>query len=64
MADIAAYMQMSSPAVSHHLKLLKAAGMLASRREGREMLYRAADTALVRELHVIIERIGDISCPG
>lgn len=63
-ADIAAYVGMSSPAVSHHLRLLKSAGLAVSRRDGREMLYRAADTELVRELHRIIERIAEISCPA
>lgn len=61
--DIAAYVHMTSPAVSHHLRLLKAAGLIVSRRDGKEMLYRAADTELVGELHRIIERIGEISCP-
>ncbi|MBQ7545620.1 MAG: winged helix-turn-helix transcriptional regulator [Clostridia bacterium] len=61
--DIAQYMCMSSPAVSHHLRLLKTSGLIVSRREGKEMLYRAADTALVDELHRIIERIAEISCP-
>lgn len=62
-ADIAAYVGMSSPAVSHHLRLLKTAGLIVSRRDGKEMLYRAADTDLVQELHRIIERIAEISCP-
>ena len=62
-ADIAAYVGMSSPAVSHHLRLLKAAGLVGARRDGKEMLYRAADSELVGELHRIIERIGEISCP-
>ncbi|MCR4668769.1 MAG: metalloregulator ArsR/SmtB family transcription factor [Clostridia bacterium] len=61
--DIAAMMEMSSPAVSHHLRLLKAGGLIVSRREGKEMYYRAADTELAQELHHIIEKIGDITCP-
>jgi DNA-binding transcriptional ArsR family regulator len=63
-ADIAAYMEMSSPAVSHHLRLLKTAGLISSRRDGKEMLYRAADSDLAGELHHIIERIAEISCPS
>ena len=63
-ADIAAYAGMTSPAVSHHLRLLKTAGLIVSRRDGKEMLYRAADSELVNELHRIIERIGEISCPA
>ncbi len=62
-ADIAAYVKMSSPAVSHHLRLLKSAGLVVSRRDGKEMLYQAADSRLAGELHQIIERIAEISCP-
>ena len=62
-ADIAEYMEMSSPAVSHHLRFLKAAELVSSRRIGKEMLYKAADTGLASELHLIIERIAEISCP-
>ena len=61
--DIAEYMQMSSPAVSHHLRLLKAADLVTSRRNGKEMFYMAADSELVKELHLIIERIAEITCP-
>lgn len=63
-ADIAEYAEMSSPAVSHHLRLLKTAGLITSRRDGKEMLYKAADSELASELHHIIERIAEISCPG
>ena len=63
-ADIAAYMEMSSPAVSHHLRLLKAAGLIVSRRDGKEMLYRATGSDLADELHRVIERIAEVSCPS
>ena len=62
-ADIAEYMDMSSPAVSHHLRFLKTAGLVTARRTGKEMLYKAADTDLASELHLIIERIAEVSCP-
>lgn len=61
--NLACMMNMSSPAVSHHLKLLKSAGLIVSRREGREMYYKAADTELAQSLHHIIETVGDITCP-
>ena len=61
--NIAALTNMSSPAVSHHLKLLKASGLIVSRRDGREMYYKAADTEMVNSLHTTIESIADISCP-
>ena len=62
--NIAALTEMSSPAVSHHLRLLKSSGLIVSRRDGKEMYYRAADTDMVRSLHCTIEQIADISCPG
>jgi DNA-binding transcriptional ArsR family regulator len=61
--NIAAAVNMTSPAVSHHLKLLKSAGLIVSRREGKEMYYKAADTELSQSLHHIIEKVGVITCP-
>ncbi len=62
--DIAAIVNMTSPAVSHHLRLLKNAGLITSRRDGKEMFYKAADTKLSQALHLIIEQIADITCQG
>ena len=62
-ANIAALVDMSSPAVSHHLRVLKAAGLIVSRRDGKEMLYKAADTEMASAMHEIIERLAQISCP-
>ena len=61
--NIAAATGMSSPAVSHHLRLLKSAGLISSRREGKEMYYRAADKPMTDKLHRTIEEIAMISCP-
>lgn len=61
--DIAAMAGMSSSAVSHHLKLLKSAGLITSRREGKEMYYRLADTDIARRLHHAVEDVMKISCP-
>lgn len=61
--NIAAATDMSSPAVSHHLKLLKEAGLIVSARHGKEMYYRAADTDMVLKLHHTIEEVARISCP-
>ena len=55
--NIAAMLEMSSPAVSHHLRSLAASGLLESRREGKEVYYRAPDTELSRLLHQIVEQI-------
>lgn len=61
--NIAALFDMSSPAVSHHLKLLKLAGLIICRREGREAYYTVAKTPKSRALHDAIEEIIEISCP-
>ncbi len=61
--NIAAATGMSSPAVSHHLRLLKSAGLIVSSRNGKEMYYRAADTDIVLKLHHTIEDIARITCP-
>ena len=62
--NIAAIMDMSSPAISHHLRLLKACGLITSRRNGKEMYYKAADTEIVSELHYAIDKIAAITCKG
>ena len=62
--NISAISGMSSPAVSHHLRLLKEAGLLSSRRDGKEVYYSAADTPLCRELHSVAERLLELEgCP-
>lgn len=57
-------MDMSSPAISHHLKLLKASGLVTARREGKEVIYKASDTEQARSLHEIIEQVVQIACPA
>ena len=61
--NLSAIMGMSSPAVSHHLRILKSSGLIVSRREGKEMYYRTADTELAQMLHHMIEKLGKITCP-
>ena len=61
--NISALMDMSSPAVSHHLRVLRSCGLIVSRREGKEVYYRAASTPTCDELHKTIERIVEINCP-
>ena len=62
--NLSAMVDMSSPAVSHHLKQLKAAGLIVSRREGKEVYYKAADTEQARIFHHMIEWLVKIACPS
>lgn len=61
--NLSSLMEMSSPAVSHHLKQLRSSGLIVSRREGKEVYYKAADTPQSRTLHETIEKMMEISCP-
>lgn len=61
--NISASVNMSSPAVSHHLRHLKASGLITARREGKEMYYTAADTELSGLFHSMIEKMLAITCP-
>lgn len=61
--NIAAAVDMSAPAVSHHLRNLKKSGIISSRREGKEVYYSLADTPQARLLHKSIDALFEISCP-
>ncbi len=61
--NISAMLDMSSPAVSHHLRPLRNSGLISSRREGKEVYYRAADTPQSKLLHQMIEQVMEIACP-
>ena len=62
--NLSSMVEMSSPAVSHHLKQLKSAGLILSRREGKEVYYRAADTEQAQLLHHMIEIMVAVACPS
>jgi DNA-binding transcriptional ArsR family regulator len=62
-SDIAAAVNMSSPAVSHHLRNLKQSGLITSRREGKEVLYSLAKTKEATLVHNMIDDIFEINCP-
>ena len=61
--NLSALLKLSSPAVSHHLKLLKNAGLVISRREGREVYYTAAETPRTQILHDMTEALLEMACP-
>ena len=61
--NLAAMLEMSSTAISHHLRSLTESGLLVSRRDGKEVYYKAADTEQIRLLHEIVEQVMEIACP-
>ncbi|MBO5973818.1 MAG: winged helix-turn-helix transcriptional regulator [Clostridia bacterium] len=61
--NISALVGMSSPAVSHHLRLLKDAGYITSRRAGNEVYYTAAKTKTAQLLHDMIKQLLELECP-
>lgn len=62
--NISAMTEMSSPAVSHHLRILKDGGLIVSRRDGREVYYTAADSPQCRLLHGTVEKLMELSGIG
>ena len=62
--NLASLVGRTSPAVSHHLRQLKSSGLIVSRRDGKEVYYKAADTEQAQLLHRMIEKMVEISCPS
>ena len=58
--ELAAMVDITPPAVSHHLRLLRSSHLLVSRREGKEVYYRASDSVQAQALHHMIERMLEI----
>lgn len=61
-ADIATLLNMSSPAVSHHLRVLKSCKLISSTRSGKEVYYKASDNKQSQLMHQMIEQVMEISC--
>jgi DNA-binding transcriptional ArsR family regulator len=56
--DIAAHFDVSRPAVSQHLTVLKEAGLVTERRNGTQRLYRARPEGLA-EVRAFLEQLWD-----
>lgn len=61
--NIAAAIDMSPPAVSHHLRCLKQAGLISGRRVGKEVRYSLAGTEEAQLLHHIVDKLLKSICP-
>ena len=53
----------SSPAAAHHLRVLRECGLIDSRRDGKEVWYRLADSETAMIMHSAVESIMEIACP-
>ena len=55
----AATLELSSSLVSHHLRLLRAARIVKSERQGKQVFYSAADAHISGVLHDMLEHIAE-----
>ena len=62
--NIAAAIGMSDPAVSHHLRILKKAGLATSRRIGKEVHYSLAPSEHAQLAHRMVDDVFQMQCPG
>ena len=62
--NISAAVGMSAPAVSHHLRCLKDAGLITGNRHGKEVHYHIASTTQAALLHHFVDSYLHTSCPG
>src|SRR6185369_12880184 len=60
-SEIAASLQLSSSLVSHHLRLLRAARIVKSERQGKQVFYTTADAHISGVLHDMLEHIAEPS---
>lgn len=61
--NIAAAVNMSPAAVSHHIKTLRLCGLISSRRDGKEVYYKLADTEKAVLVHQMIDKLFHMTCP-
>lgn len=61
--NLASVLNVSSPAVSHHIRFLKECELLVSRKEGKEVYYKASPSETAKLLHITIEKIMKTACP-
>lgn len=57
--DVAAQMNMSSAAVSHHLRMLRQANLVVDNRQGKEVFYSLADDHVVSILSLGMEHVAE-----
>lgn len=60
--NIGAFVGMSAPAVSHHLRFLRQAGIIVNRKIGKETYYRLADNDYASLVHKMVDDAFHIEC--
>lgn len=55
--QISSRFELSRPAISHHLKVLKTAGLLTSKKEGQEIFYSLDRHAVAAELRSLADQV-------
>lgn len=60
--NIAKAVDMSAPAVSHHLKILRQANIISAKRIGKEIHYRLSDNEEASLVHRMIDDIFEMKC--
>jgi DNA-binding transcriptional ArsR family regulator len=60
-SEIAATLELSGSLVSHHLRLLRAARIVKSERQGKQVFYSAADAHISGVLNDMLEHIAEPS---
>lgn len=61
--NIAALMEMTEPAIAHHLRALRTSGLIVGRRVGKEVYYSASESEQALAIHGVVEKIMEIACP-
>ena len=60
--NLAAAVEMTPAAVSHHLKTLKLSGLISSRRVGKEVYYTLANTEKAQLIHRMVDDFFQMAC--
>lgn len=56
--ELARLAELTQPATSEHLRLMRDRGLLAAERDGRKVFYRVAEPGLAGILHCVRSRFG------
>lgn len=60
--NVALAVNMSAPAVSHHLRMLRQANLISHRRAGKEIYYKLNTDKKSQLVHKIIDDIFEMNC--